>query len=374
LLRILDRYILREVLVSWISVSGVLLAILITNQVARVLERAAESQYPRGVVMELIALGAVQYLSLVLPVSLLLAVVLGLGRLYHDSEMSAAQACGAGSRPVFLPVLGFTALLAALIAVLSLQVSPAASGRILDLRREALRAGQFAPISPGKFSTFGGGSTVVYAQGADKDGTLRHVFVQRSRGRSLEIALAQRATHAYSEGGDLQVITLYDGERYEGIPGERKFRIVQFKENSIPVRLPALSGGAVAREAMPTSVLAASEDRAQRAEFHWRIALPLMAIVMAVVAVPLARLRPRQGRYARVGFAVLIFFVYINLMIAGRTWIEKGVTPEWLGLWWVHVVVAALAAVILFTPRWTAQARYRRNMAQRAASPAEVPA
>jgi lipopolysaccharide export system permease protein len=374
LLRILDRYILREVLISWVSVSGVLLAILLTNQVARVLERAAESQYPRGVVLELIALGAVQYLSLVLPVSLLLAVVLGLGRLYHDSEMSAAQACGAGSRPVFLPVLGFTALLAALIAVLSLQVSPAASARILDLRREALRAGQFAPISPGKFSTFGGGSTVVYAQGADKDGTLRHVFVQRSRGRLMEIALAQRATHAYSEGGDLQVITLYDGERYEGIPGERKFRIVRFKENSIPVRLPALSGGAVAREAMPTGVLAASSDRAQRAEFHWRIALPLMAIVMAVVAVPLARLRPRQGRYARVGFAVLIFFVYINLMIAGRTWIEKGVTPEWLGLWWVHVVVGVLSAAILFTPRWTARVRYRRNMARRVAGAAPVPA
>jgi lipopolysaccharide export system permease protein len=291
-------------------------------------------------------------------------VVLGLGRLYHDSEMSAAQACGVGSRPVLVPVLGFTVVLAALIAVLSLQVSPAASGRILDLRSEALRAGQFAPISPGKFSTFGGGTTVVYAQGADKDGTLRRVFVQRSRGRQLEIALAQRATHAYSEGGDLQVITLYDGERYEGIPGERRFRIVRFKENSIPVRLPALSGGAVAREAMPTGVLAASEDRGQRAEFHWRISLPVMAVVMALIAVPLARLRPRQGRYARVGFAVLIFFVYINLMIAGRTWIEKGVTPEWIGLWWVHLVVAALAAVILYTPRWTAQVRYRRNMAR----------
>jgi lipopolysaccharide export system permease protein len=366
LLRILDRYILREVLVSWVSVSGVLLAILVTNQVARVLERAAESQYPRGVVIELIALGTVQNLSLILPVGLLLGIVLGLGRLYHDSEMSAAQACGAGSRPVLVPVLSFTAVLAVFLAVLSLQVSPAAAGRVLDLRREALRAGQFSPIAPGKFSTFGGGSTVVYAQGADADGTLTRVFVQRSRGRQFEIALAQRATHAYSEGGDLQVITLYDGERYEGIPGERRFRIVRFAENTIPVRLPALSGGPIALEGMPTGVLAASEDRKQRAEFHWRVALPIMAVVMALIAVPLARLRPRQGRYARVGFAVLIFFVYINLMIAGRTWIGKGITPEWLGLWWVHAVVALLAVAILFVPRWTAGARYRRNMARRA--------
>lgn len=366
LLRILDRYILREVLVSWLSVSGVLLAILITNQVARVLERAAESQYPRGVVLELIALGAVQYLALILPVSLLLAVILGLGRLYHDSEMSAAQACGAGSRPVLVPVLGLTAVLAALIALLSLQVSPAAAGRMLSLRSEALRAGQFAPINPGKFSTFGGGGTVVYAADADPDGTLRQVFVQRSRGRQLEIALAQRATHAYSEGGDLQVITLYDGERYEGIPGERRFRIVRFAENSIPVRLPALSGGAIALEALPLATLASSRDPEQSAEFHWRIALPVMGVVMALVAVPLARLRPRQGRYARVGYAVLIFFVYINLMIAGKTWIAKGVTPGWLGLWWVHVVIALLAGGILFMPRWLSRARYRRNMGRAA--------
>ena len=364
MLRILDRYILREVLVSWLSVSGVLLAILIPYQVARVLERAAESQYPRGVVFELIALGAVQNLSLILPVGLLLGIVLGLGRLYHDSEMSAAQACGAGARPVVVPVLGFAALLTLLLAMLALQISPAASARMLEQQREALRAGQFAPIAPGKFSTFGGGSTVVYAQSADKDGTLLKVFVQRSRGKQLEIALAQRATHSYLEGGDLQVITLYDGERYEGIAGERKFRIVRFAENSIPVRLPPINGGATAVRGLPTLALAASTDLEHRAELHWRIALPIMAVIMALIAVPLARLAPRQGRYARVGYAVLIFFVYINLMIAGKTWIEKGVMPEWLGLWWVHAAVVVLALVILFLPRLLSRLRYRRNMAR----------
>jgi lipopolysaccharide export system permease protein len=373
LLRILDRYILREVAVSWLTVSGVLLAIMLTDQVARVLERAADSHYPNGVVFELILLGAVQKLPLVIPVALLLGIVLALGRLYHDSEMTAAQACGAGSRTVLLPVLAFTALLTGLLALLSLQVSPAATGRMLEMRSEALRAGQFAPISAGKFSTFGGGSTVVYAQAADADGTLRRVFVQRSRGNQLEIALAQRATHAYSEGGDLQVITLYDGERYEGIPGERKFRIVRFAENTIPVRLPALSDGVVALQGMPTSVLATATQRDQIAEFHWRLALPIMAVVMAFIGVPLARLRPRQGRYARVGFAILIFYLYIQLAIAGKVWLERGVMPEWLGLWWVHAGVALFGAAVIVVPRWLARARYRRNMA-RAVSPAVVPA
>jgi lipopolysaccharide export system permease protein len=94
--RILDRYILREVIANWLVVTGVLLVILLTNQLARVLERAAENQYPQAVVLELIGLGALQNLSVIMPIGLLLGVVLAFGRLYHDSEMAAALACGVG--------------------------------------------------------------------------------------------------------------------------------------------------------------------------------------------------------------------------------------------------------------------------------------
>jgi lipopolysaccharide export system permease protein len=373
LLRILDRYILREVVVSWLAVTGVLLAILLTDQVARVLERAAEGQFPRGVVIELIMLGAVQNVPLVLPVGLLLGIVLALGRLYHDSEMTAAQACGAGSRPVMVPVLGFTVLLAVLLGVLSLYVAPAASGRWLELRSEALRAGQFAPITAGKFRMFGGGSTVVYAQGAERDGTLQHVFVERDRDGILEVALAQRATHAYTADGDMQVITLYDGQRFEGIPGERKFRIVRFAENTIPVRLPAAGTGAVKLSGATTRDLLATRGREELAELHWRIFFPLMALVLAGIAIPLAKLQPRQGRYARMGYAVLIFFVYISLAIAGQKALARGAIPSWFGLWWAHAAVIVLAALILLVPSWRARLRYRRNNARPGAA-AAVPA
>lgn len=361
--RILDRYILREVFASWFGVTAVLLVIVLTNQVGRVLERAAEQQYPRGVVFELILLGALQNLAVVVPIGLLLGIVLAFGRLYHESEMAAMQACGAGPARLYGPVLLLAGAITAVLAWLSLSAAPAAAQRMLTVRNEALRAGQFAPVAAGKFRTFGGGSTVVYAQGAQADGTLERVFVQRQRAGRVEVALAQRASHAVSADGMVHTITLYDGERFEGVPGSRQFRIVKFRENVVPVRVPQAAAAAAGLQGVPTRRLLASTDRAERAELHWRIASPLMALLLAAIAVPLARLRPRQGRFARVGIAILVFFVYTNLASAGRVWITRGAIPEWVGLWWVHVAVALAAACIILAPGWIARLKHREAAA-----------
>jgi len=168
------------------------------------------------------------------------------------------------------------------------------------------------------------------------------------------------------------VITLYDGERFEGIPGERKFRIVRFAENTIPVRLPAAASGAVKLSGASLQALLTTRGREEMAEFHWRIFFPLMALVLAGIGIPLAKLQPRQGRYARMGYAVLIFFVYISLAIAGQKALARGAIPSWFGLWWAHAAVILLAALILLMPRWRARLRYRRAM--RRALPAAVPA
>ena len=169
---ILGRYILREVVLAWLLVTGVLLVILLANQLVGVLERAAINQFPSGVVLQLIWLGALQYLSILLPVGLLLGVMLAFGRLYADSEMAAALACGAGPANVYLPVVLLALMVAAGLAWLTLVLAPQATERALSLRQAAMRAGQFAPIAAGKFRSFGGGNAVVYAQSVNADGTL----------------------------------------------------------------------------------------------------------------------------------------------------------------------------------------------------------
>jgi lipopolysaccharide export system permease protein len=357
--RILDRYILREVVLTWLAVTGVLLVILLTNQLARVLQRAAENQYPQSVVLELIWLGALQNLTVLMPIGLLLGVVLAFGRLYHDSEMAAALACGVGRSTLYVPVTVLTVIVTLVMACLTLFVAPDAIARSLSLRKAALQAGQFAPIAPGRFRTFGGSDAVVYAEGVEPDGTLTNVFVERNRDGKVEVAVARRARHAASADGLTHSITLYDGERFEGVPGSPRFVRMRFEESFIPMEVPKLSDAVTALEAESTETLLQSSDREKRAELHWRLAVPVMCVVLTFIAVPLSKLRPREGRYARFLQAVLIYFVYSTILSAGKVWIARGRVPEQLGLWWVHLVIIALAALYIFGPVAIARLRYR---------------
>jgi lipopolysaccharide export system permease protein len=357
---ILGRYVLREVVIAWLAVTGVLLVILLANEVVGVMERAAANQYPQSMVLELIGLSSLQYLSVVVPVGLLLGVVLAFGRLYADSEMAAALACGAGPLTLYAPV-GLLALMVAVgLGWLSLVLAPQATAQALSLRNAALRAGQLAPIASGKFRTFGAGTrAVLYAQSVAHDGTLGDVFLERSNGPQVEVALAERATHSVTADGLTHILTLYDGERLEGVPGSPEFRIVRFAEHVVTVQVPPLTDLVRDLEARPTSSLRHSRDRAEWAELHWRISMPIMCLVLALLAVPLSKLRPRQGRYARVWIAVLIFFIYYNLATTGRTWIARGTLPEALGLWWTHAVVALLALAVVLGPGLANRLRYR---------------
>ena len=200
---------------------------------------------------------------------------------------------------------------------------------------------------------------MVYAQDVNPDGTLADVFLERNRGALVEVALAERARHAVTADGMTHILTLYNGERFEGVPGRPEFRIVRFAEHVVPVQAPVISEGVRNLEARPTASLLDSRDPSERAELHSRIAMPLMCAVLALLAVPLARLRPRQGRYARVWLAVVIFFLYVNLISVGKVWIARGTIPEFLGLWWTHAVVVLLALMVIVGPGLGNRLRYR---------------
>lgn len=417
---------------TWIAVTGVLLIILLANQLTRVLSQAAANDFPREVVWALIGLTTAGNLSIIVPIGFFLAIMLALGRLYHESEMAAIQSCGVGPVGLFRPITVLGVVIVGLLTWLSFSAIPAASARAQEIRAAALRDAQFGLLEPGRFRTFSGGRIVFYAERVDGNGVLHNVnvFVERpaaepgqdkagvfgvpgrksaaasepnaAQPRSTETdagsgaqsdnqpdsqpgtrpdanppdaqshdqgvaASAGSALAANSEGSiegkyeiwvatraeqrgagqAEQLFVLYDGVRYEGIPGSGEFRVITFSEGGIPIRLGEPGGRAPGVDMKPTAELLKSDSVRDLAELHWRIATPISALVLMLIAVPLSRLRPRQGRFGKIGIAILSYFLYQQTLVAARTWIENGTLPEFLGLWWVHGLALCVALWLL---------------------------
>ena len=342
-----QRYVLREVIQTWLAVTGVLVAILVSNQLSRVLGQAADNQYGRHVVFDLIALGAIMNLSVVVPAGLLLAVVLTLGRLYHDSEMAALQACGFGPARLLVPLFCFAAVIALGLAWLVFVQVPQADGQVQLLRQSALKEAQFGQLDAGRFKAFSGGDAVFYAERVDAEGVLHNVFVQRESAGRVEVALADTATYSKAAPNGAHLVTLFNGRRYEGVPGRDDFRVIEFREHGIPISTPTDVAGTQDPDTKPTRDLLGSDAPSDIAQLQYRTSTPLMALVLTLVAVPLSRLRPRQGRYARVGFAIVVYVVYSNLLSAAKVWLEKGDLPPAVGVWWVHAAALALGLYLV---------------------------
>src|SRR5580692_5366903 len=265
-----QRYVLREVVQTWLAVTGVLVAIVVSNQLSRVLGQAADNQYGRRVVFDLIALGAIMNLSVIVPVGLLLAVVLTLGRMYHDSEMAALQACGFGPARLLVPLFCFAVLIAIGLGWLSFVQVPRADGQVQLLRQSAIKEAQFGQLDAGRFRGFSGGDAVFYAERVDQDGVLHNVFVQRETAGRIEVALSDTATYSKASASGMHLVTLFNGRRYEGVPGHDDFRVIEFREHGIPIFTPADAVGTTDPDTKPTRELLGSDAPSDVSQLQFR--------------------------------------------------------------------------------------------------------
>jgi len=361
---IINRYLLRETFRTFAGVTAVLMLILLGDQFARGLARAAADRIPREAVLQLMGLTSIQYLSILVPAAFFFAVMLTLGRLYRDSEMAALNACGVGAARLLRP-LGWAALgVAGALAVLSFDTAPWAGRASMEIREQGQRQLQITALEPGRFRSASGGRLVFYARDRNDAGQLTGVFIQQRTGDQVEIATAARADQRVSLAEDENYLVLYDGIRYSGNPGSPEFRTARFREHGIPLPMPGRADPASERRYLATAELLGTGQTEDIAELHWRLSAPASVLVLVLLAVPLGRAPPRAGRYGRLGFAILVFIIYSNLLGVGRMLIEEGYVPPWLGLWWVHGLLLAMALVMLFLQgggAWRLRARWRRG-------------
>ena len=341
---ILDRYLLREVAASWAAVTFVLLAIMISTRFASVLAIAAKGELPRDLLMRVVLLSSLRYLVVLIPASLLMATMLSLGRLYSDNEIAAMTGCGVSLAALYRPFLILATALTVLTAALAFSIGPWAGREADYLVKDSKRLVQFTPFEPGQFKTVSGGRAVFYTTTISPDGgDLGQVFaeVEERTGSSVVVADHGRQTIDATTGE--RVVSLRDGYRYLGEPGKVGYEVVKFDEAILRLSPPPFSYVNNQRKLSPTSALLGSDDPKDVAELQFRVAAPVSVLVLALLAVPLSHLRPRQGRYAKIVFGILAYLVYANLLGLGQAWLGKGTIPAAVGLWWVHGLVLAVA-------------------------------
>jgi lipopolysaccharide export system permease protein len=347
----IERYLLRETGVAWLGVTVVLVVVLLTNRLIRFMAEAASGGIPADAIFTLLGLKAVAHLSTVLPASLFLGVMLALGRLQDDSEMTAMAACGVGPGRLYRAIFAVAVPVALLVAACSLILAPLAERTGEIYLAKAQQDLEFQGVRAGRFMTLADGELVIYAESVAEDGTLRDVFAVGRDGAVERVVVAASAERSGTpEGG--QYLLLENGERLDILPPGEGWQRIGFDTHG--VRLEGAQEVAVRfkRDTIATAALLASAGAEDLAELHWRAAMPITTLVLALIAVPLARSAPRQGRYGKLVLAVLLFITYFNLLKAGQDWIGAGHVPAWLGLWWVHGLFAGLGA-------WALAVRYR---------------
>lgn len=349
---ILARYILREFFGNWLAVVLSLSLLVLSSQLTRALERAAEANLPSDVVIGLALLTFLQTAQITLPLALLLAVVLTYGRLAHDGEMSAIRSSGISAWHSARGILLFGALAALALASITLYFGPRMALQEQQTLSDAYRRSQLAAFQPGRFTQLPGTGLVVHVGANDADGALRDVLFLQREGRTLQVIRARGATYELDAGVRNLRLNLADGERVTGEAGVAAAERIRFATLALTVPLPAIERRRAQRDMLPTAELLGSERLDDRAELQWRLSVPFMCMLLIALAVPLSQLRPRQGRYARMAPALLVFFLYINLLIGMRSNIARGAFPLWPGLWAVHLAFGALGVAWFTRKRW----------------------
>jgi lipopolysaccharide export system permease protein len=352
ILRIFDRYLLKEVIYGWLAVTVILWLILVSNRLVRYLADAAAGDIPGELIFKLLGLKMVWYIIHIVPFALALGVVLGLGRLYRDNEMTVMAACGVGPLRIYKPVLGFGLLVAASLAWLALYVSPGVQEISHRLETAAARQADVTALGAGRFNEIQNGKLTFYAErlSADKQ-TMENLFIavrnQKDSSKPQQIVRARSAYRQRDEETGDQFLVLVNGVRYEGIPGEAAYRVMQFAEYGVRIDLPGGDVTTTKRAATPTATLLASSNTEDIAEVQWRLSMPLSVISLLLLAVPLSRSSPRQGRYGRLVIAILLFVIYYNLLGTAKAWVGDGSVPPLIGLWWVPALPVVASAILL---------------------------
>jgi len=351
---IVFRYLSREVLLTLSAVSAVLLVIIMSGRFIKYLAQAASGQLDPSSLFLIMGFRLPGFLQLILPLGLFLGILLSYGRLYLESEMTVLSATGMSQQRLLRMTLFPAAIVALVVAWLSLSLAPQGANQFQLLLNKQDALTEFDTLEPGRFQALRDGTRVTYTEQLTDDRVnLAGVFISQknlgsdNKDRGISVLVAEKGRQEIRPDGNRYLI-LDNGYRYDGSPGQADYRAIKYDEYGVLLPKPDVSDEVTDRDAMTTASLFGSDDIRSRTELQWRLSLPLLVFIVTLMAVPLSRVNPRQGRFLKLLPAILLYMAYLTILIAARGALEKGKIPPALGLWWVHGVFLIIGLGLLY--------------------------
>lgn len=349
---IIFRYLFKELMGTFFAVTTVLMMIIISGRLIKTIAKAAAGEMSLEVVLLALVFRMPSFLQIIFPLAIFIAILIGYGRMYAESEMTVLTATGFSDKKLLGYTHVFGIILMVLVAFCSLWLSPLGSAKAEALFLQESQKTAFEMLSPGRFQAMSK-QRVTYTESLSADKKqMQNVFI--ADGDS--VLVAKKGTQYISDETGSRFLELHQGRRYDLHPGNAELRLTHFDKYGVRLSQEEAERRKLRKDAIPTSELMKAKDSMHTAQLHWRISFVAMVPIVVFLAFPLSKVNPRQGRFAKLFPALVLFMIYVAL-IAGLTGrVESGKLSPWIGFWGVHALFLGIGLLINL---WPTIQRYR---------------
>lgn len=337
------RSLTQELIATATGAFLILFGIVIAQRTGYLIKLAAKGALPNDAIAVILGFTMIRFLPMLLSVSVFLSILMTLSRWYRDSEMIIWLSSGLSLRNLVRPIFTFCGPILVAILILSLWVTPWANQKIDAYRIQLESRDELAAISPGVFKEASNAERVFFIESFDELGNVvKNIFVQSIQHQKVGIIVAAEGSRYKAKNGD-NFLVMHHGRRYQGTPGTAEYSVTEFERYAIRIEPNEVIPKPPSAQSKSSLDLLKDKTSTHMAELQWRIAMPISAMILAFLAIPLSTLDPRAGKSANFILAIILYVIYSNLISILQAWVAQEKINALIGLWPVHLLFFALA-------------------------------
>ena len=349
---IIKHYIHKEMLQKLAWTIGLLILIFASNKFVGFLSDAAEGNLPADMVFMMLGYKILASLPKIFPVSILMATLLVFTRMANDRELIILEGAGASKAFQMKIVTQFTVIFCLFVTLITLYAAPWAEKNIHTLKERAKEESDISGIRPGQFKEFSQGDRVVYVQNfLPEKSLMEDVFLQVRQEENLGVLASNHAHFQFDRDSGNRYIVFSDGQRYVGEPGLLDYEITEYEKYAILIENGERKVEGVKTAALTTADIIGSDNMTYEAEFQWRISLIIICLCLSLFSVLLVQSSSTEKRYTPFIIGISVYLIYSNLLGIAQTLLRREIIPEFIGLWWVHIIFISVLFFLYYMPQ-----------------------